>query len=118
MTTDSSKAKSVENTFTVVTTNDLTVGFHSFVVAYKPASDVLNGIGTFDIYCDGVLVRTVSTDTPKLLGADVGGMQYCSFMSGGSDLTALGAVSSQANDAVADARSPRRRVCSRRERPT
>ena len=101
MTTDSNKAKSVENTFTVVTTNDLTVGFHSFVVAYKPASDVLNGIGTFDIYCDGVLVRTVSTDTPKLLGADVGGMQYCMFMSGGSDLTALGAVSSQANDAVA-----------------
>ena len=101
MTTDSSKAKSVENTFTVVTTNDLTVGFHSIVVAYTPASEVLNGAGTFDIYCDGVLVRTVSTDTPKLLGADVGGMQYCHFMSGGNDLTALGAVSSQANDAVA-----------------
>ena len=101
MTTDSSKAKSVENTFTVVTTNDLTVGFHSIVVAYTPASEVLNGVGSFDIYCDGVLVRTVSTDTPKLLGADVGGMQYCMFMSGGSDLTALGAVSSQANDAVA-----------------
>ena len=101
MTTDSNKAKSVENTFTVVTTNDLTVGFHSFVVAYKPASEVLNGAGSFDIYCDGVLVLSVSTDTPKLLGADVGGMQYCSFMSGGSDLTALGAVSSQANDAVA-----------------
>lgn len=101
MTTDSSKAKSVENTFTIVTTNDLTVGFHSFVVAYTPASEVHNGVGSFDIYCDGVLVRTVSTDTPKLLGADVGGMQYCSFMSGGSDLTALGAVSSQANDAVA-----------------
>lgn len=101
MTTDSSKAKSVENTFTIVTTNDLTVGFHSIVVAYTPASEVHNGAGSFDIYCDGVLVRTVSTDTPKLLGADVGGMQYCSFMSGGSDLTALGAVSSQANDAVA-----------------
>jgi len=101
MTTDSNKAKSVENTFTVVTTNDLTVGFHSIVVAYKPASDVLNGIGSFDIYCDGVLVRTVSTDTPKLLGADVGGMQYCMLMSGGSDLAALGTVSSQANDAVA-----------------
>ena len=101
MTTDSSKAKSVENTFTVVTTNDLTVGFHSIVVAYTPASEVFNGIGSFDIYCDGVLVRTVSTDTPKLLGADVGGMQYCMFMSGGSNVAALGGVSSQANDAVA-----------------
>ena len=101
ITTDSSKAKSVENTFTIVTTNDLTVGFHSIVVAYTPASEVHNGVGSFDIYCDGVLVRTVSTDTPKLLGADVGGMQYCHFMSGGNDLTALGAVSSQANDAVA-----------------
>ena len=40
------------------------------------------------------------------------------YSSGGSDLTALGAVSSQANDAVADALSPRRRVCFRRERPT
>ena len=116
MTTDSSKAKSVENTFTVVTTNDLTVGFHSFVVAYTPASEVHNGAGSFDIYCDGVRVRTVSTDTPKLLGADVGGMQYCMLMSGGSDLAALGTVSSQANDAVADALSPRRRVCSRRRR--
>ena len=101
MTTDSNKAKSVENTFTIVTTNDLTVGFHSIVVAYTPASEVLNGIGTFDIYCDGVLVRTVSTDTPKLLGDDVGGMQYCMFMSGGSSVAALGGVSSQANDAVA-----------------
>ena len=72
MTTDSSKTKSVENTFTVVTTNDLTEGFHTIVVAYTPAFEVLNGAGSFDIYCDGVLVRTVSTDTPKLLGGNVG----------------------------------------------
>ena len=101
MTTDSNKAKSVENTFTVVTTNDLTEGFHTIVVAYTPASEVLNGVGSFDIYCDGVLVRTVSTDTPKLLGANVGGMQYCYLMSGGNDHAALGAVPSQTNDEVA-----------------
>ncbi len=101
MTTNSSKVKSVENTFTVVTTNDLTQGFHSVVITYTPASEVLNGIGSFDIYCDGVLVRTVSTDTPKLLGADIGGMQYCHLMSGGNGLSALGAVSSRTNDEVA-----------------
>ena len=101
MTTDSSGNKSVENTFTVVTTNDLTRGFHTIVVAYTPASEVLNGIGSFDIYCNGVLVRTVSTDTPKLLGANVGGMQYCLLMSAGDSLAALGAVSSQTNDEVA-----------------
>ena len=101
MTTDSNKAKSVENTFTVVTTNDLTEGFHTIVVAYTPASEVLNGAGSFDIYCDGALAGSFSTATTKLLGADVGGMQYCMLMSGGSDLAALGAVSSQTNDDVA-----------------
>ena len=101
MTTDSNKTKSVENTFTVVTTNDLTEGFHSIVVAYTPASEILNGVGSFDIYCDGVLARTVSTDTQKLLGAAVGGMQYCMLMSGAGALDALGAVSTQTNDDVA-----------------
>ena len=101
MTTDSNKAKSVENTFTVPAGVDLTDGFHSLVVVYTPASEILNGAGSFDIYCDGVLARTVSTDTPKLLGANVGGMQYCMLMSGGSDLAALGAVSSATNDEVA-----------------
>ena len=101
MTTDSNKTKSVENTFTVVTTNDLTEGFHTIVVAYTPASEVLNGVGSFDIYCDGALSGSFSTTTTKRLGADVGGMQYCMLMSGGSDLAALGAVSSQTNDEVA-----------------
>ena len=101
MTTDSGKVKSVENTFMVVTTNDLTEGFHSIVVTYTPSSEILNGAGSFAIYCDGALASVVSTDTPKLLGGSVGGMQYCYLMSGGSDHAALGAVSSQTNDEVA-----------------
>ncbi|MBO7684530.1 MAG: C10 family peptidase [Kiritimatiellae bacterium] len=101
MTTDSNKAKSVENTFTVPAGVDLTDGFHSLVVTYTPASEILNGAGSFDIYCDGVLAGTCETTTTKFLGKDVGGMQYCMLMSGGSDLAALGAVSSTANDEVA-----------------
>ena len=101
MTTDSNKAKSVENTFTVTTTNDLTEGFHSLVLVYTPASELLNGAGTFDIYCDGALAGSYSTATTKLLGGSVGGMQYCSLMSAKDDLASLGVVSSQMNDDVA-----------------
>ncbi len=101
LTSDSSGAKSVENTFEIPVGVDLTEGFHTVVIAYMPASDLHDGTGSFDIYCDGVLARTVSTATQVKIGKDNGGMQYCTLMSCGSVLSSVGAVSSQTNDDVA-----------------